>query len=156
MGDDLKFIDFHQLQIENKKHVKDIDERNKKLLALKMTTGLLHLYSNFIGKTLQSLNDLKVKLEKAMELARKRGHDIEDKMDSVKNVEDEIASIQAECSKLKEEKRTLEAKMRKNQTHPKVTTNHDLILPRKWNTFKKSKNWRESEKSCTTSNAQST
>ena len=26
MGDDLKFIDFHQLQIENKKHVKDIDE----------------------------------------------------------------------------------------------------------------------------------
>lgn len=35
MGDDLKFIDFHQLQIENKKHVKDIDERNKKLVALK-------------------------------------------------------------------------------------------------------------------------
>jgi hypothetical protein len=29
MGDDLKFIDFHQLQIENKKFVKDIDEKNK-------------------------------------------------------------------------------------------------------------------------------
>ena len=39
MGDDLKFIDFHQLQIENKKHVKDIDERNKKLLALKFNAG---------------------------------------------------------------------------------------------------------------------
>ena len=39
MGDDLKFIDFHQLQIENKKHVKDIDERNKKLLALKLNAG---------------------------------------------------------------------------------------------------------------------
>ena len=39
MGDDLKFIDFHQLQIENKKHVKDIDERNKKLVALKQTKG---------------------------------------------------------------------------------------------------------------------
>lgn len=39
MGDDLKFIDFHQLQIENKKHVKDIDERNKKLLALKLNSG---------------------------------------------------------------------------------------------------------------------
>ena len=33
MGDVLHYIDFHQLQIENKKHVKDIDERNKKLLA---------------------------------------------------------------------------------------------------------------------------
>ncbi len=31
MGEDLKFIDFHQLQIENKKHIKDIDDRNSKL-----------------------------------------------------------------------------------------------------------------------------
>ena len=52
MGDDLKFIDFHQLQIENKKHVKDIDERNKKLLALKLNAG----------KTVQTLNGLKKKL----------------------------------------------------------------------------------------------
>lgn len=53
MGDDLKFIDFHQLQIENKKHVKDIDERNKKLLALKLNSG----------KTVQTLNSLKKKLK---------------------------------------------------------------------------------------------
>ena len=53
MGDDLKFIDFHQLQIENKKHVKDIDERNKKLLALKLNSG----------KTVQTLNNLKKKLK---------------------------------------------------------------------------------------------
>ena len=39
MGDDLKFIDFHQLQIENKKHVKDIDDRNSKLLTLKINAG---------------------------------------------------------------------------------------------------------------------
>lgn len=52
MGDDLKFIDFHQLQIENKKHVKDIDERNKKLLSLKLNSG----------KTVQTLNSLKKKL----------------------------------------------------------------------------------------------
>ena len=55
MGDDLKFIDFHQLQIENKKHVKDIDERNKKLLALKLNSG----------KTVQTLNGLKKKLQDA-------------------------------------------------------------------------------------------
>ena len=56
MGDDLKFIDFHQLQIENKKHVKDIDERNKKLLSMKLNSG----------KTVQTLNSLKKKLADAM------------------------------------------------------------------------------------------
>ena len=56
MGDDLKFIDFHQLQIENKKHVKDIDERNKKLLSLKLNSG----------KTVQTLNSLKKRLQEAI------------------------------------------------------------------------------------------
>lgn len=35
-GDDLKFIDFHQLQIENKKSVKDIEVRNSQLMTLKL------------------------------------------------------------------------------------------------------------------------
>ena len=38
-NDDLQFIDFHQLQIENKKLVRDIDDRNKQLLSLKVTSG---------------------------------------------------------------------------------------------------------------------
>jgi len=38
MGDDLKFIDFHQLQIENKKHVKEIDERNRRMMSLKLNS----------------------------------------------------------------------------------------------------------------------
>ena len=49
MGDVLHYIDFHQLQIENKQYVAKIDERNQELLQLKMTTG----------KTVQVLNDLK-------------------------------------------------------------------------------------------------
>lgn len=56
MGDDLKFIDFHQLQIENKKHVKDIDDRNNKLLTLKINSG----------NTVQTLNSLKKKLTDAI------------------------------------------------------------------------------------------
>lgn len=56
MGDDLKFIDFHQLQIENKKHVKDIDDRNNKLLTLKINSG----------NTVQSLNVLKKRLTDAI------------------------------------------------------------------------------------------
>jgi len=52
MGDDLKFIDFHQLQIENKKFVKDIDEKNKQLVQLKLQSGT----------TNQALNKLKKEL----------------------------------------------------------------------------------------------
>ena len=36
MGDELKFIDFHQLQIENKQYVARIEERNEELLRLKV------------------------------------------------------------------------------------------------------------------------
>ena len=49
MGDVLHYIDFHQLQIENKQYVAKIEERNQELLKLKMTTG----------STVQVLNSLK-------------------------------------------------------------------------------------------------
>jgi predicted nucleic acid-binding Zn-ribbon protein len=71
MGDDLKFIDFHQLQIENKKHVKDIDERNKKLLSLKLNSG----------KTVQTLNSLKKKLQDAMRMQESINRDMKTKED---------------------------------------------------------------------------
>merc|ERR1712139_221119 len=52
MGDVLHYIDFHQLQIENKQYMARIEERNQDLLKLKMTTG----------NTVQVLNNLKKKL----------------------------------------------------------------------------------------------
>lgn len=52
MGDVLHYIDFHQLQIENKQYIGKIEERNDELLKLKMTTG----------NTVQVLNNLKRKL----------------------------------------------------------------------------------------------
>jgi len=72
MGDDLKFIDFHQLQIENKKHVKDIDDRNKKLLALKVSSG----------NTVLSLNQLKKDLDIATKRAAEIDKEMGNKMDS--------------------------------------------------------------------------
>jgi len=39
MGDVLHYIDFHQLQIENKQNVAKIEQRNQELLKIKMTTG---------------------------------------------------------------------------------------------------------------------
>ena len=52
MGDVLHYIDFHQLQIENKQYIQKIEERNEELLKLKLTTGT----------TVQALNSLKNKL----------------------------------------------------------------------------------------------
>jgi hypothetical protein len=52
IGDSLHYIDFHQLQIENKQFLAKIEERNEELLSMKLTTG----------KTIVSLNDFKKQL----------------------------------------------------------------------------------------------
>lgn len=83
MGEDLKFIDFHQLQIENKKFVKDIDDRNKTLLDLKLESTTTVQTLNKIKKQLfDSMNEAvtfdRDKLIKTESL-RKKEADIEDK-----------------------------------------------------------------------------
>eukprot|EP00611_Tribonema_gayanum_P023217 TRINITY_DN4834_c0_g1_i1.p1 TRINITY_DN4834_c0_g1~~TRINITY_DN4834_c0_g1_i1.p1 ORF type:complete len:357 (+),score=127.78 TRINITY_DN4834_c0_g1_i1:66-1136(+) len=55
MGDALHYIDFHQLQIENKQHVARIEERNAELLRLKSATG----------RAVQALSSLKGALQQA-------------------------------------------------------------------------------------------
>jgi hypothetical protein len=60
-SNELEFIDFHQLQIENKKYVKEVDEKNKKLLKLKMT----------IGKITQDKNKNKDKLNSEIKILMK-------------------------------------------------------------------------------------
>jgi len=52
MGEVLHVIDFDQLKIENQQYLEKIEERNNELLRLKLTTG----------KTVQVLNNLKMKL----------------------------------------------------------------------------------------------
>jgi len=72
---DREFIDFHQLQIENKKYVKEVDEKNKSLLKLKMT----------IGKITQDKNKTKDKLSSQEKELEKIQADIEDKNEKIKN-----------------------------------------------------------------------
>jgi hypothetical protein len=58
MGDNLHYIDFHQLQIENKQYIAKLEERNEELLHVKMSAGA----------TTQVLNNLQKKLhEKSAE-----------------------------------------------------------------------------------------
>ena len=91
MGDDLKFIDFHQLQIENKKHVKDIDERNKKLLSLKLNSG----------KTVQTLNQYKKKLQDALKMQDMITRDMQMKKVKYERTKEDIAKARSEISKAK-------------------------------------------------------
>ena len=91
MGDDLKFIDFHQLQIENKKHVKDIDERNKKLLQLKLNSG----------KTVQTLNSLKKKLQEAIKMQEMIARDMQMKKIKYERTKEDIGKARGEITKAK-------------------------------------------------------
>ena len=68
MGDDLKFIDFHQMQIQNKKHIDDIEDRNDKLLKFKNSSAN-------VSHTLQ-------KLKEDLETAKKRAEDIRKDMEN--------------------------------------------------------------------------
>ena len=66
-NNELQFIDFHQLQIENKKYVKEVDEKNKLLLKLKMTIGKItqdknnykHSLSNELQKSMDHRKEIK-------------------------------------------------------------------------------------------------
>ena len=56
IGDVLHYIDFHQLQIENKQYIAKIEERNEELLTVKLSTS----------KTIRVLNELKKQLTEKM------------------------------------------------------------------------------------------
>jgi polyhydroxyalkanoate synthesis regulator phasin len=75
MGDELKFIDFHQLQIENKKYVKEIEEKNQKLLDSKISSGKISAELLEAKKRLNEIVNHISKLEK--EIAEKQRNIVE-------------------------------------------------------------------------------
>jgi len=89
MGDDLKFIDFHQLQIDNKKYVKEIDEKNRKLLTLKSSTG----------KIVTRLINEKKRLNFEVEQGKKYQAEITEKKNNIKNLQEVISSVEEEKKK---------------------------------------------------------
>lgn len=77
-NNELQFIDFHQLQIENKKYVKEVDEKNKLLLKLKMT----------IGKITEDKNNIKQKLNNELVTLSKAKNSILDKDKQIKKIDE--------------------------------------------------------------------
>ncbi|GMH46429.1 hypothetical protein TrRE_jg2820, partial [Triparma retinervis] len=86
MGDVLHYIDFHQLQIENKQYVQRIDERNEELLKLKLTTG----------STVQALNTLKNKLQSLLTESSWLTKEIKSRTDQLNKLEEDASAVQAE------------------------------------------------------------
>lgn len=84
VGDALHYIDFHQLQIENKQFVSKIEERNDELLLVKLNTGktikcLNELKSDLIDCTteLNENNDMVLQKRAQLEALKKENSDVE-------------------------------------------------------------------------------
>ncbi|EQC35768.1 hypothetical protein SDRG_06527 [Saprolegnia diclina VS20] len=88
MGDALHYIDFHQLQIENKQYVAKIEERNDELLKLKQTTG----------NTVQLLNTLKQKLNDLIDESAWLQAEIRDRAELHDKVKTELLTVGDEIS----------------------------------------------------------
>lgn len=114
MGDVLHYIDFHQLQIENKQYVAKIEERNDELLRLKMTTG----------NTVQSLNHLKRKLRELMDQSSWLTNELKVKNDNNNKVKVEIDSGRKNIIK---ERKSLQ---KMNSTVPVPEGNNEDSMPK--------------------------
>ena len=88
IGDVLHYIDFHQLQIENKQYVAKIEERNDELLTVKLSTG----------KTIQALNEYKRRLN--------------EKLEEAEWLQNEVASKRTQLAKLGRESNRVEKDVR--------------------------------------------
>ena len=95
MGDDLKFIDFHQMQIQNKKHIEDIEDRNDKLLKFK----------NSSANVSHTLNKLKTNLEASKQRADEIRRDMETKQASLLKKEEDIIATEFAIKKANELKK---------------------------------------------------
>ena len=97
MGEDLKFIDFHQMQIANKKHVKEIEERNRRLIKLKLSAG----------STTQMLTKLKKALSEAEAKASQFKKDMTNRQASLKKKQEDLEKTDKAIKDLMEDQRKL-------------------------------------------------
>ncbi|KAL4510546.1 hypothetical protein ABPG72_004700 [Tetrahymena utriculariae] len=95
MGDDLKFIDFYQLQIENKKYVKEIDDKNKKLLALKISTNRIS----------QTLKDEKQNLKQELDKGKEYASQMSERKKKISKIDGQIKSVKQITSKLEKQRK---------------------------------------------------
>jgi len=110
MGDVLHYIDFHQLQIENKQYLAKIEERNDELLKLKMTTG----------NTVQVLNNLKRKLNNLISESEWLKNEIKSRTELCTKIKEDNKRVQDEISKASRSNKQLSTQNEAAQDMPEV------------------------------------
>ncbi|RYH30113.1 DUF4201 domain-containing protein [archaeon] len=110
VGDALHYIDFHQLQIENKQYVAKIEERNDELLAVKHASS----------KTTQALNDYKQRLHVQLENADWLKTEIQTKEGLLIKLENEQKKVQREIFNEKKLKNKLRSQLEEAAEMPNI------------------------------------
>lgn len=108
VGDALHYIDFHQLQIENKQFVARIEERNDELLLVKLSTG----------KTIKCLNELKSSLNDC-------STELEDDKELVLDKREQLESLKKENTEVSKEIRN----EKKNQNRLRQSIEDASAMP---------------------------
>lgn len=109
-GDELQYIDFHQLQIENQQFVIRIEEANTELLDLKRRSG----------RTVKILNNMKKKLSSLTAEAKFLEDEIKERKAMLGKTEHDIAKVVDEKDAAKKEHKKLRAQSRVSPEMPQV------------------------------------
>jgi len=117
-GDVLHYIDFHQLQIENKQLLAKIDECNEELLNVKLSGG----------KAIQVLNEFKRRLAIHTEDSNWLKNEVKSKENLLKKLKDEGTKVEKEMNSEKKAKNKLRLQIEESSEMPDVG---DYILQKK-------------------------
>merc|ERR1719356_770855 len=109
-GDDLQYIDFHQLQIENQQFVQRIEEANQELLDLKKRSG----------RTVKILNNMKKKLSSLTTEAKFLEDEIKERKAMLAKTEHDIVKVVEEKEAARKEHKKLRAQSRQTPEMPQV------------------------------------
>eukprot|EP00747_Dinoflagellata_sp_TGD_P164146 gnl/TRDRNA2_/TRDRNA2_183665_c0_seq1.p1 gnl/TRDRNA2_/TRDRNA2_183665_c0~~gnl/TRDRNA2_/TRDRNA2_183665_c0_seq1.p1 ORF type:complete len:386 (+),score=115.38 gnl/TRDRNA2_/TRDRNA2_183665_c0_seq1:96-1160(+) len=109
-GDDLQYIDFHQLQIENQQFVLRIEEANQELLDLKRRSG----------RTVKILNNMKKKLQTLTAEAKFLEDEIKERKAMMEKTEHDIVKVVEEKENARKDNKKLRAQSRVTNDMPQV------------------------------------
>mmetsp|Transcript_39724 Transcript_39724/g.127299 ORF Transcript_39724/g.127299 Transcript_39724/m.127299 type:complete len:355 (+) Transcript_39724:118-1182(+) len=109
-GDDLQYIDFHQLQIENQQFVQRIEEANQELLDLKRRSG----------RTVKILNNMKKRLSSLTTEAKFLEDEIKERKAMLAKTEHDIVKVVEEKEGARKEHKKLRAQSRQTTEMPQI------------------------------------
>eukprot|EP00820_Chromera_velia_P019814 Cvel_28541.t1-p1 / transcript=Cvel_28541.t1 / gene=Cvel_28541 / organism=Chromera_velia_CCMP2878 / gene_product=Coiled-coil domain-containing protein 113, putative / transcript_product=Coiled-coil domain-containing protein 113, putative / location=Cvel_scaffold3758:8520-11997(+) / protein_length=363 / sequence_SO=supercontig / SO=protein_coding / is_pseudo=false len=109
-GEDLQYIDFHQLQIENQQFVQRIEEANNELFKLKKTAA----------KTVKTLNAMKKRLSDLSNESRLLKEQILERKNMLAKTDSDIQKVNEQKENAKRDNKRLKHQSQANNKMPKI------------------------------------